>query len=83
MSDHDTIAKRAYELYLERGSVPGYELEDWLTAEAEVSAAGTETSEEEETSEPVGGGKRATPVSAGKRGSRRDSQPSSRRSLRP
>ena len=39
MSDHDAIAKRAYELYLERGSVPGYEVEDWLAAEAELTAA--------------------------------------------
>jgi hypothetical protein len=35
----EAIAKRAYELYLQRGSVPGYELEDWLTAEAELIAA--------------------------------------------
>jgi hypothetical protein len=35
----DAIAKRAYELYLQRGSVPGYELEDWLQAEAELTAA--------------------------------------------
>jgi hypothetical protein len=35
----EAIAKRAYELYLQRGSVPGYELEDWLAAEAELTAA--------------------------------------------
>jgi hypothetical protein len=35
----DAIAKRAYELYLQRGSVSGYELEDWLAAEAELVAA--------------------------------------------
>jgi len=35
----DAIAKRAYELYLQRGSVSGYELEDWLEAEAELTAA--------------------------------------------
>jgi hypothetical protein len=35
----EAIAKRAYELYLQRGSVSGYELEDWLTAEAELIAA--------------------------------------------
>jgi hypothetical protein len=35
----DAIAKRAYELYLQRGSVSGYELEDWLSAEAELTAA--------------------------------------------
>jgi hypothetical protein len=35
----EAIAKRAYELYLQRGSLPGYELEDWLSAEAELIAA--------------------------------------------
>ncbi|HVR04018.1 MAG TPA: DUF2934 domain-containing protein [Polyangia bacterium] len=35
----DAIAKRAYELYLQRGSVSGYELEDWLAAEAELTAS--------------------------------------------
>jgi len=35
----EAIAKRAYELYLQRGSVPGYELDDWLAAEAELIAA--------------------------------------------
>jgi Protein of unknown function (DUF2934) len=36
---NEAIARRAYELYLERGSVSGYELEDWLLAEAELTAA--------------------------------------------
>ena len=35
----EAIAKRAYELYLQRGSVSGHELDDWLEAEAELSAA--------------------------------------------
>ena len=34
----DAIAKRAYELYLQRGSVPGHELDDWLEAEAQLSS---------------------------------------------
>jgi hypothetical protein len=34
----EAIAKRAYELYLQRGSVSGYEVEDWLAAEAELTA---------------------------------------------
>ena len=34
----EAIAKRAYELYLQRGSVPGHELDDWLEAEAELSS---------------------------------------------
>ena len=37
-SNVEAIAKRAYELYLQRGSVPGHELDDWLEAEAELSA---------------------------------------------
>jgi hypothetical protein len=35
---HEQIAKRAYELYLERGSVEGHHEEDWLLAEAELSS---------------------------------------------
>lgn len=35
---HEDIALRAYQLYLARGSEPGHESEDWLTAEAELSA---------------------------------------------
>lgn len=31
------IRNRAYELYLLRGGQPGYELEDWLQAERELS----------------------------------------------
>ncbi len=33
------IRARAYELYLERGSTPGFENEDWLRAEREVHGA--------------------------------------------
>jgi hypothetical protein len=33
------IAKRAYEIYLERGSRPGYALSDWLEAEREIRGA--------------------------------------------
>ena len=35
---HEEIARRAYELYLERGEQPGDAREDWLTAENELSA---------------------------------------------
>ncbi|HEY5089225.1 MAG TPA: DUF2934 domain-containing protein [Polyangia bacterium] len=35
---HDQIAKRSYELYLERGSVDGYASEDWIRAEAELKS---------------------------------------------
>ena len=30
------IRTRAYEIYLQRGRQPGYELEDWLQAEREL-----------------------------------------------
>jgi outer membrane protein TolC len=37
MSDrHDAIARRAYELYEERGRVPGRDVDDWLQAEHDV-----------------------------------------------
>jgi hypothetical protein len=36
---NEAISKRAYELYLQRGSVSGHELDDWLEAEAELSRA--------------------------------------------
>jgi hypothetical protein len=32
----ESIRKRAYELYEQRGHIDGHELEDWLQAEAEV-----------------------------------------------
>ena len=32
------IRNRAYEIYLQRGGQPGYELEDWLQAEREFTA---------------------------------------------
>jgi len=41
----EEIAKRAYELYLQRGSLSGYELEDWLQAEAELIAAAATATE--------------------------------------
>jgi len=31
------IRDRAYEIYLQRGAQPGYEVEDWLQAERELS----------------------------------------------
>jgi hypothetical protein len=36
---NEAIARRAYELFLQRGSDSGYEVEDWLQAEAELTAA--------------------------------------------
>lgn len=36
---HEEIARRAYLLYLERGGQHGYDLTDWLRAEAELAGA--------------------------------------------
>jgi uncharacterized protein YndB with AHSA1/START domain len=36
----EQIARRAYELYLNRGQTSGHELEDWLQAERELSKSG-------------------------------------------
>ena len=33
---YERIAKRAYQLYEERGGVNGYALDDWLQAEQEI-----------------------------------------------
>lgn len=38
VSTHDQIAKRAYEIYLERNGAPGNPLEDWVRAEREITA---------------------------------------------
>jgi hypothetical protein len=35
----EEIRRRAYEIYLERGGLPGRELEDWLQAEREFESA--------------------------------------------
>ncbi len=36
LMSRERIARRAYELYLERGQAPGREVEDWLRAEREL-----------------------------------------------
>ncbi|HSS37429.1 MAG TPA: DUF2934 domain-containing protein [Polyangia bacterium] len=35
----EEISQRAYELFLQRGSAPGHENDDWLQAEAELMEA--------------------------------------------
>ena len=35
-ASQEEIRRRAYELYLERGEQPGYDLDDWLQAEREL-----------------------------------------------
>jgi hypothetical protein len=36
---HNLISQRAYEIYLQRGTVWGSQLNDWLLAEQEITAA--------------------------------------------
>ena len=71
----DEIARRAYELFLQRGSVPGHETDDWLQAEAELSAQGGESE----------GADRQTATPAPREGASRRREPgaaNSRRTLR-
>jgi hypothetical protein len=42
----ETIRKRAYELYLQRGNQPGSDLGDWLKAEKEIRRAEEEAIDE-------------------------------------
>ncbi len=51
MTDPDAIAKRAYELFLARGSMPGHEMEDWLQAEAELNAKAGDSEEDHQAQE--------------------------------
>ena len=37
LSVTDRIRQRAHERYMERGAMNGFELEDWLKAESEIS----------------------------------------------
>ena len=49
----DKIRRRAYEIYLERGSGPGRELEDWLQAERELTTDADQSSNRSLTSKAV------------------------------
>ena len=42
MREHE-IRRRAFEIYLERGSEPGRDLEDWLEAERELTTDQSKT----------------------------------------
>lgn len=43
----EQIQKRAYEIHLARGGVPGRELDDWLQAERELKAEVSQLPEED------------------------------------
>jgi hypothetical protein len=74
----DEIARRAYELFLQRGSVPGHETDDWLQAEAELSARGGEI-ERAESQTPAPEQRRPTESAT----RRREPGATGRRTLRP
>ena len=38
-SDHDKIAEKAYQKYIERGCLDGYDQQDWFEAEQAVKNA--------------------------------------------
>jgi Protein of unknown function (DUF2934) len=48
----DDIAHRAYELYTQRGSEPGNDVEDWVSAEKQLSAEPNITSTKAKTAHP-------------------------------
>jgi hypothetical protein len=78
----EAIAKRAYELYLQRGSTPGYELDNWLEAEAQLIAESNEQRRTETTGQAdVGEG--AVPAARGTGRRRESGTGSSRRAARP
>jgi hypothetical protein len=78
----EAIAKRAYELYLQRGSVPGYELDDWLQAEAELTAeAAADADRRRDPRQPGNGASEREPRSEGRRASTRE-RSGTRRTLR-
>ncbi|MGA8037325.1 MAG: DUF2934 domain-containing protein [Candidatus Acidiferrales bacterium] len=48
----EEIAVRAYEIYLERGSIPGDDVSHWLEAEAELKQAAEAKAETHARPEP-------------------------------
>jgi DUF2934 family protein len=46
-SPHEEVAYRAYDLFMARGGVHGYDVEDWLAAEDELRRARMSESEPE------------------------------------
>ena len=77
----EAIARRAYELFLQRGSVPGYELDDWLQAEAELTADAAREAEEDAAEEETPAGRAANRSGTRRPGGRE--RTTGRRSLRP
>jgi len=45
-ADHERVAERAYQLFIERGGRHGRDMDDWLAAEREVSGREERTGSE-------------------------------------
>lgn len=81
----EEISQRAYELYLQRGSVPGHETDDWLQAEAELIEARRNAEAAFSQADPGALSAGSTPDPNGdgrKANGRRDTPGGGRRSLR-
>jgi hypothetical protein len=82
----EEISARAYELYLQRGSVSGHETDDWLQAEAELiearrnAEAAFGAGQSDQSS--VGAGAAPDDAQSRKANGRRDTPSTGRRSLR-
>jgi hypothetical protein len=50
---HEQIARRAYEIFIERGQPAGQDLEHWLEAEKQLRAAGQPSNTAQLSSPPV------------------------------
>jgi Protein of unknown function (DUF2934) len=76
----EEISQRAYELYLQRGSLPGHETDDWLQAEAELIEARRNAEEAFNPGSTPGAG---APAPESRRNStRRENPTATRRTLR-
>jgi len=51
----EAIARRAYELYVERGGEPGKDVQDWIRAEKELSSGVSVGSVKTKTAQAGGG----------------------------
>ena len=60
---HEQIAKRAYEIYLRSGSLPGRDEENWIAAETELRRE-IETAQAHTTPKPNGHSSVHSPVKA-------------------
>lgn len=81
----EEISQRAYELYLQRGSVPGHETDDWLQAEAELIEArrNAQAAFGQANPQALSAGGSSDPAGdARKTNGRRDTPAGGRRSLR-